>query len=260
MALDGKTCLVTGAHRGIGLAIAQRLAQEPVRLLAGVRELDRYEPIAAAGATEVRPVRMDLSSRESITACLDGLGDELDSVDVLVNNAGEVTAGQLEEQDLDVIYELVQTNLLGPIHLVHEILPRMLRRGEGKIVNCSSIVGYVFFPGVTTYAASKSGLSGFTESLRREVADTPVTTLHVVTGGIETDMLDDAKRTLDPNFGGTSNWDQYTPEEWAQKVVKAIADDDEVLGPGGKSAVGKLASHLPKAVLDTLTAGAFERT
>lgn len=158
-----------------------------------------------------------------------------------------------------MIYELMQANLLGPIHLVHQILPPMLRRGEGKIVNCSSIIGYVHFPGVTTYSASKSGLSGFTESLRRELAETPVSTLHVVTGGIDTDMLDDAKRTLDPNFGDTSNWDQYTPEEWADKVVEAISDDDEVLGPGGKSALGKLASHLPKAVLDTLSSRAFHR-
>jgi len=71
---------------------------------------------------------MDLSSRESITACLDELGDERDRIDVLVNNAGEFTAGELEEQDLDVIYELMRANLLGPIHLVHQILPRMLRR------------------------------------------------------------------------------------------------------------------------------------
>jgi len=172
---------------------------------------------------------MDLSSRESIIACLDELGDERDRIDVLVNNAGEFTAGELEEQDLDVIYELMQTNLLGPIHLVHE------------------------------YSASKSGLSGFTESLRRDLAETPVSTLHVVTGGIDTDMLDDAKRTLDPSFSDTSNWDQYTPEEWADKVVEAISDDDEVLGPGGKSALGKLASHLPKGVLDTLSARAFDR-
>jgi len=250
---------VTGANRGIGLAIAQRLAREPVRLLAGVREPDRYEAIDTGRASEVRPVRMDLSSRESIAACLDELGDERDRIDVLVNNAGEFTAGELEEQDLDVIYELMQANLLGPIHLVHQILPRMLRRGEGKIVNCSSIIGYVHFPGVTTYSASKSGLTGFTESLRRELAETPVSTLHVVTGGIDTDMLDDAKRTLDPNFSDTSNWDQYTPEEWADKVVEAISDDDEVLGPGGKSALGKLASHLPKAVLDTLSSRAFHR-
>ncbi len=103
MDLDGKTILITGGNRGIGLAIAQRLAREPVTLLVGVRELDRYTPIAADGAIEVRPVKMDLGSRESIDACCDALGAELGEIDVLINNAGGFVAGQLETQSLDDI-------------------------------------------------------------------------------------------------------------------------------------------------------------
>ena len=259
MNLDGATCLVTGANRGIGLAIAKRLAQEPVRLLAGVRELDRYEPIEARGAQDVRPVRMNLSSREEIDASCDALGDELGRIDVLVNNAGAFTAGQLETQDIDKIYEVVQATLLGTIHLTRRVLPGMLERRRGKIVNNSSIVGYVHFPGVSTYSAAKSGVSGFTESLRRELSGTPVSTLHVVTGGIDTDMLDDAKDGLRDQLPGADGWVQHTPEEWADKIVDAIVGDDNTLGPGGKSALAKLASHLPPVVLDTVTQRAFER-
>lgn len=256
MDFNGITCLVTGANRGIGLGIARRLAREPVRLLCGVRSIDRFEPIEAAGALEVRPVRIDLSSRESIERSCDELGAD---VDLLVNNAGRFTAGLLEQQSLDAIYDLVQVNLLGTIHLIKRLLAGMLARGAGKVVINSSVVAYANFPGVTTYAASKAGASGFAESLRRELADTPVSTLHVVTGGIDTDMLDETKRQLAPHFPGADSWDQHTPDEWGERIVKAIADDDVTLGPGGKAALGKLASHLPRAVLDTISRRAFER-
>ena len=259
MDLDGTVCLVTGANRGIGLAIARRLAQEPVRLLVGVRELHRYTPIEAGGALEVRPVEMDLSSRERIEACCDALGAELGEIGLLVNNAGRFTAGQLEHQDLDDIYDVVQATMLGTIHLTRRVLPGMLAAGRGKVVNNSSIVGYAHFPGVSTYSAAKSGVSAFTESLRRELADTPVSTLHVVTGGIDTDMLDAAKDDLRDQLPGADGWDQHTPEAWAEKIVAAILDDAHTLGPGGRSALAKLASHLPSFVLDTIATRAFER-
>jgi short-subunit dehydrogenase len=248
MELDGLTCLVTGANRGIGRAIAQRLAQEPVRVLAGVRRLDRWAPIGG----DVEPVVIDLASRASIEAF-----DR--DVDVLVNNAGQFTAGLLETQDVDAIYAMLQVNLLGTIHLTRHVLPGMLARGRGKIVINSSVVAYANFPAVTTYAASKAGISGFAEALRRELAPTPLSTLHIVTGGIDTDMLDETKAQLEPHFPGAERWDEQPPEAWAEKIVSAIAYDDQVLGPGGKAALGKLASHLPRQVLDGVVARAFSR-
>jgi short-subunit dehydrogenase len=135
----------------------------------------------------------------------------------------------------------------------------MLARGRGKVVINSSVVAYANFPAVSTYAASKAGTSAFAESLRRELAPTPVTTLHIVTGGIATDMLDETKKQLEPHFPGAEKWDQHTPAEWAQKIVTAVKSDDAVLGPGGKAALGKLASHLPRQVLDTVVGRAFDR-
>jgi short-subunit dehydrogenase len=251
MELDGITCLVTGANRGIGLGIARRMAREPVRLLCGVRDVADAR-IAGLG----EPVHLDLSSRASIEAGLADIGD----IDLLINNAGTFTAGLLEEQDLDAIYNLLQVNLAAPIHLTRRLLPGMLRRGRGKIVLNSSVVAYANLPAVTTYSASKAGLSGFAESLRRELHDTPVSTLHVVTGGIDTDMLDATKQGLAPHFGDTvDSWDQHSPDEWGERIVDAITDDQNTLGPGGKAALGKLASHLPRQLLDTLSAHTFDR-
>ena len=181
MDLTDRTALVTGANRGIGRALCEALAARPLRLvLAGVRDPDAFEPIA--GRAEVRPVRMDLSSREAIDACADALDED---VDLLVNNAGQMTGGLLEEQDMDAVYAMFQVNLIAVAHLTSRVLPGMLARGRGTVVNNASISGYAYFPAASTYAASKAGVVALTESLRRELDGTGVRALHVVTPGRE---------------------------------------------------------------------------
>lgn len=115
----------------------------------------------------MRPLEIDLSSRESIERAWSEHGEELGRVDVLVNNAGEFAGGRLERIELDQLYTTVQANLTGLMHLTQRVLPGMLERGEGKIVNQASIMGYAQFPGTSVYAATKAGVTAFTECLRR---------------------------------------------------------------------------------------------
>jgi hypothetical protein len=255
MDLTGSTALVTGANRGIGRALCEALAARPLRLvLAGVRDPDAFEPVQ--GGAEVRPVRMDLSSRESIDACADALGDE--PVDLLVNNAGQMTGGLLEEQDMEAVYAMFQVNLVAVAHLTHRVLPGMLARGRGTVVNNASISGYAHFPAASTYAASKAGVVALTESLRRELDGTGVRALHVVTPGVNTDMLD-ATEAVYGRHMDTSGWDKVEPEEWAQKVLAAVEEDKPIVGPGGRLAVAKLASRGPAFLLDALSGRMFSR-
>lgn len=260
MRLDGMTCLVTGANRGIGRAIAAELAKRPVRLLAGVRELGRWEPLEAADsrAREVSPVRLDLSSRTALAACLEPLAADLDEVDVLVNNAGLMTGGLLEEQSMEEIEAMLQVNLLAAIQLTQRVLPGMLARGRGMIVNNASISGYAYFPTASTYAASKAGVVAFTESLQRELRGTGVQTLQLVTPGVESDMLD-ATTELYARHLDTSGWETIPAAEWARRAVEAIEQDKRVLGPGGKTAIAKLASRGPAQLLDLISARSFSR-
>ena len=258
MELNRAVALVTGANRGIGRALVERLAREPLALvLAGMRDPDGFEPVPEAVA-EVRPVRMDLSSRESIDACCDALGEDLRAVGVLVNNAGRMTGGLLEEQDMDEVYAMFQVNLIAVAHLTHRVLPGMLERGRGKVVNNASISGYAHFPAATTYAASKAGVVALTESLRRELRGTGVSTLQLVTPGVDTDMLD-ATEAVYGRHMDTSGWDKVAPEEWAERVLSAIEDDRDVLGPGGRTRLAKLASHGPARILDAASARMFSR-
>ena len=99
----------------------------------------------------------------------------------------------------------------------------------------------------------------FTESLRRELKGTGVTTLHLVTPGVDTDMLD-ATEDAYGKYLDTSDWQKQQPEEWAAKVVSAIRDDRTVLGPGGKTAIAKLASRGPDFLMDRISDRMFSRT
>jgi short-subunit dehydrogenase len=262
MDLTGRTVLVSGSNRGIGRAVAEAVAAKPVgSLLCGTRSPDEYPALArpSGGAREIRPVALDLSSQESIEQSVAGLGDGARQIDVLVNNAGLMTGGLLEDQEVDDIYAAVQVNLTAVMHLTRLLLPGMLKRGSGKVVNNASISGYAYFPAATTYAATKAGVVAFTESLRRELRGTGVTTLHLVTPGVETDMLD----ATDEVYGrhvDTSGWDRQTPAEWAAKIVDAIERDKTILGPGGKTAIAKLASRGPGFLVDAISSSIFSRT
>ena len=259
MNLTGARVLVTGSNRGIGRAISEALAREPVELLlCGMRSPARFEPIELATAGEIRPVRMDLGSRDAIEESVVALKDDLGEIDLLVNNAGLVTGGLLEEQDVGEIYAMFQANLVGLTHLTKLVLPGMLDRGAGKVVNNASVSGYAYFPGAGTYAASKAGVVAFTESLRRELKGTGVSTLHLVTPGVNTDMLDATEEAYG-RYLDTSDWEKQEPEEWAAKVVRAIREDSTVLGPGGKTALAKLASRGPGFLLDRISDRMFSR-
>jgi uncharacterized protein len=255
MDLTGSTALVTGANRGIGRALCEALARRPLKLvLAGVREPGDFEPIT--GGAEVRPVRMDLSSRDSIDACADAL--DLADVDLLVNNAGQFVGGLLEEQELDAIYSLFQVNLVAVAHLTHRVLPHMLARHRGTVLNNASIIGYAHFPAASTYAASKAGVVAFSESLRRELNGTGVSVMHAVTPGVDTDMMD-ATEDVYGRHMDTSKWETVEPSEWAEKVLDAIAEGAHIVGPGGRTAYAKLASRGPAFVLDRVLERAFSR-
>jgi NAD(P)-dependent dehydrogenase (short-subunit alcohol dehydrogenase family) len=255
MDLEGKTVLVTGASRGLGRALSERLAAEGgVRLLCGVRDLAAFEPIA--GDTHV--VELDLGSRASIETGLAQLDAERDRIDVLVNNAGLFVGGLLERQPLEEVYAMVQVNVAGVMHLTQALLPSLQRRPEAKIVNQASIVSELHFPGLSTYSATKAAIAAFTECLRRELEDTSVTVLHLDTGGMDTEMLEKADEQLRDHMD-PDRWERQDAHSWADRIVKAIRDDDEVLHTGGGSRVMEILGKAPSKVLDAVAKRAFDR-
>ncbi|HTO76657.1 MAG TPA: 3-oxoacyl-[acyl-carrier-protein] reductase [Thermoanaerobaculia bacterium] len=191
MRFQGRTALVTGASRGIGEAVARRLAAEGAHVIAAARTaaaLDKLVGEIAAAGGSASALTMDLSDAASIEA---GAKQALASpagIDILVNNAGVTEDNLILRMSREAWDRVLGTNLTGTFLLTQAIVKGMVKKRYGRIVNISSVVGIMGNPGQANYAASKAGLIGLTKSVARELASRNVTCNAVAPGFIETEM------------------------------------------------------------------------
>lgn len=186
--LTGKTAFVTGSTRGIGRAIAQVLQGAGAK----VAVLGREEAKAKAVATEVgeraQGFACDVGDGASITAAVEAVTKALGPVDILVNNAGITRDNLLLRMGDEEWDQVLDANLKGAFRTVKAVLKGMMKRGGGRIVNVTSIVGLTGNKGQANYSASKAGLIGFTKSVAKEYASRGILANCVAPGFIETDM------------------------------------------------------------------------
>lgn len=184
--LENKVAVVTGAGRGIGKAIAARLAGEGAKVACCGRTLANVESTAAACAGQAYAV--DVADAGQVSATCEQILKDFGRVDILVNNAG-VTRDQLlmrmSDEDWDTV---LNTNLKGAFNFTKSLSRSMLKQRSGRIINISSIIGLTGNAGQSNYAASKAGLIGFTKSVARELASRGITANAVAPGFIVTDM------------------------------------------------------------------------
>jgi 3-oxoacyl-[acyl-carrier protein] reductase len=190
-ALEGRVSLVTGASRGIGRAIARRLAAQKASVYLGARDAARLaeavgEIVAAGG--KATAVSLDVSDRASVQAAVEGIVKAQGRLDHLVNNAGVTRDNLLLRMKPEEWDAVIATNLTGAFHCTQAALRPMLKQRYGRIVNVTSVVGLTGNAGQANYAASKAGLVGFTKAVAREVASRSITVNAVAPGFIETDM------------------------------------------------------------------------
>ena len=188
--LTGRAAIVTGASRGIGRAIARRLAAAGATVVAGARA-DHADSVAreieAAGGTAVG-VTLDVTDSESVAGVARATLDRFGRIDVLVNNAGIVRDQLLMRMKRSEWDAVVATNLTAAFLCCQSVLRPMLKQRSGRIINIGSVVGQSGNPGQANYAASKAGLIGFSRSLAQEVASRGITVNVVAPGMIDTDM------------------------------------------------------------------------
>ena len=177
-----KTIIVTGASSGIGRATALLLARRGATVWAVARDMKRLEALAAEHE-RITPFRCDVSSNDDRAALVAAAG----AVDVLVNNAGLGYSGLVETMPAFEVRRLFEINVLGLIDLTQRVLPGMLARKRGHIVNVSSVAGYVSSPPLTVYAATKFAVNGFTDGLRRELAGRGVGVALINPGPVNTE-------------------------------------------------------------------------
>ena len=188
--LTGRVALITGASRGIGKAIARRLAAAGAVVVAGAREDHAgavADEIVTSGGT-AEPVTLDVTDPASITTAVRLALDRFERLDVLVNNAGIVRDQLIMRMKSDEWDAVLAANLTGAFRCAQAVLRPMLKQRWGRVINISSVVGQVGNPGQVNYAASKAGLIGLTKTLAREVASRGITVNAVAPGMIATDM------------------------------------------------------------------------
>ncbi|NKB89841.1 MAG: 3-oxoacyl-ACP reductase FabG [Acidobacteria bacterium] len=190
---EGKVSLITGASRGIGRAIAERLAAEGSDVVLAARTEAACEPVAeAAAAHGVRTMNLalDVGDADSVKAGVKAALDEFGQVDHLINNAGITRDDLLLRLKDDAWDAVLKTDLTGVFLCSRAVLRSMLRRRQGRIVSISSVVGLMGNAGQTNYAAAKAGVHGFTKALAREVASRSITVNAIAPGYVESDMTD----------------------------------------------------------------------
>lgn len=175
--LTGKVALITGGSRGLGFAIARELARKGSRLVLTSRHLDELERakarlVAAGDITEenVFIQASDVSVVSEIRSLIAAATTYFGQIDIVVNNAGIILVGPLESQTLASYRQAMDVNFFGALHTTLAVLPQMLARGEGAIVNIASIGGKVAFPHLLPYVASKFAMTGWSQGLRAELA------------------------------------------------------------------------------------------
>ena len=191
--LDGKIALVTGASKGIGAAIALRLAERGARVAVNYNTSEGLaEQVAASirdAGGDALTVRADVSDLPQVTAMVERIADDWGAVDILVNNAGIIGDSLLVRMTDEAWGQVIATNLNGTFYCTRSVLRAMVRKRWGRIVNISSVVGIRGNAGQANYSASKAGVLGFTKSLAKEVATRNITVNAVTPGYIRTDTV-----------------------------------------------------------------------
>lgn len=229
MLLDGKAALVTGASRGIGRAVALRLAKEGAKVVVNyagnAKAAEETKAAVETAGSEAVCVRADVANADEVAALFDAAVKAFGTVDILVNNAGITRDGllmRMKDEDFDAV---LATNLRGVYLCTKAASKIMMKKRSGRIVNMTSVVGLMGNVGQTNYAAAKAGILGFSKSAAKELAARGITVNMVAPGFIETDMtavLSDKVR--EQLVGAIPLGRMGEPEDVANAVLFLVSD------------------------------------
>lgn len=231
-----RVAVITGGSSGIGEATGRMLAMHGFRVVLGARRKERLDQIAAeinqAGG-DATAIPVDISVIESVRGFISESVNRYGRIDILVNNAGFGRLCWLEDMDpIEDIENQVNVNLVGVIQTTREALPGMIANRNGHIINIASMAGFVATPTYSVYAATKFGVRGFTEAVRREVLVWGIKVTGIYPGGVETEFAQHTNMARKTGIT-TPNWLRLSPNDVAETVLKVIRrPSPEVVIPG----------------------------
>jgi NADP-dependent 3-hydroxy acid dehydrogenase YdfG len=190
---EHKTILITGASSGIGKACAIALAQEGARLILFARRLDKLQALKLElennYQTKVYIAQCDVTKEQSVHNALTQLPDEFQTIDVLINNAGLAVGLEKMHEGLFADWDqMIDTNIKGLLYMIRQILPGMLARNKGHVINLGSTAGHQTYPGGSVYCATKSAVTAITKTLNHEVAGSKIRVTEIAPGMVETEF------------------------------------------------------------------------
>ncbi|ORU01225.1 3-oxoacyl-(acyl-carrier protein) reductase [Anaerovibrio sp. JC8] len=230
MLLDGKSALITGGSRGIGRAIAIKLASEgaavAINYAGNAKAAEEVKSIIEAAGGKAMIVQADVSNGEAVDAMIKEVVDTFGGIDILVNNAGITRDGllmRMKEEDWDAV---MNTNLKGVFYCTKAVSKLMMKKRAGRIVNMASVVGLTGNAGQANYSAAKAGVIGFSKTMAKELASRGITVNMVAPGYIDTDMTsvlpDNVREAM---VAGIPLGRVGAPEDVANAVLFLVSDN-----------------------------------
>ncbi|WP_339227501.1 SDR family oxidoreductase [Oceanobacillus sp. FSL K6-2867] len=189
--LEGKTAVVTGASSGIGVAIAKQLAKDGVNVVLAARRKDKLEEVVkeinSLGNGQALAIPTDVSQQESVNSMVNQATEAFGNIDVYVNNAGLVGDGIVRNENVQAWDQMIDANIKGVLYGIHAVLPGMLERSSGHIINISSVSGQEVTKSTTVYSATKFAVRAISVGLEKELARTGVRVTNISPGMVVTE-------------------------------------------------------------------------
>jgi 3-dehydrosphinganine reductase len=240
----GRLALITGGSSGIGLALAQLLARDGARvwILARRKEVleSALKTLPAADGQKHGMVVADVSDWDQAQAAAKRVTDEAGVPDLLINSAGETQPGYVQQLPIEIFHSLMDINYFGTVHMVKALMPGMVQRGSGYIVNISSVAGFVTGPGYAAYSPTKYAVRGFSDLLRAELKPLGVRVSVVFPPDTDTPQLDYERRNRTPELQqlsddagiGPIKFGLFSAEQVAEAILRGMKRGSYIILPG----------------------------